>query len=156
MAANTATTAPDVYGPLASQGHNLIGIGDGGSGYAATDLVGTAALPIDPMLEPLGDYGGPTQTMRPLPWSPVINAGDNTDAPATDQRGLPRIVLGFIDIGAVELQPNEFAGPATLPAAAGAPRPKPSMPSSGSSATTRETRGSPRAGEARRQGRAIR
>ena len=46
--------------------------------------------------------------MRPLPGSPVINAGDNTDAPNTDQRGFPRIVLDFIDIGAVELQPSEF------------------------------------------------
>jgi hypothetical protein len=46
--------------------------------------------------------------MRPLPGSPVINAGDNTDAPNTDQRGFPRIVLDFIDIGAVELQLDEF------------------------------------------------
>src|SRR5262249_35934081 len=33
------------------------------------------------------------------------------DAPDTDQRGFPRIVLEFIDIGAVELQPDEFGGP---------------------------------------------
>jgi hypothetical protein len=109
--AQNAGLDPDVSGPLASLGHNLIGDGTGGSGFADTDLVGTAAFPIDPMLEPLGDYGGPTQTMRPLPASPVINAGDNTDAPDTDQRGFPRIVLGFIDIGAVELQPDEFGGP---------------------------------------------
>jgi hypothetical protein len=95
-------------GTFTSGGHNFINDGTGGSGFADTDLVGTAAFPIDPMLEPLGDYGGPTQTMRPLPGSPVINTGDNTDAPDTDQRGFPRIVLGFIDIGAVELQPDEF------------------------------------------------
>src|SRR5262245_27819823 len=46
--------------------------------------------------------------MRPLPGSLAINTGDNTDAPDTDQRGFPRIVLDFIDIGAVELQPDEF------------------------------------------------
>jgi hypothetical protein len=112
LAGNHAPSGPDLAGPLNSQGHNLIGDGTGGSGFADTDLIGTSAFPIDPMLEPLGDYGGPTQTMRPLPTSPVINAGDNTDAPETDQRGFPRIVLGFIDIGAVELQPDEFGGPA--------------------------------------------
>jgi hypothetical protein len=112
LGGNTASESPDVFGLLSrSQGHNLIGIGDGGSGFHPTDLVGTAAFPIDPMLEPLGDYGGRTQTMRPLPGSPVINLGDNTDAPDTDQRGFPRIILGFIDIGAVELQPDEFGGP---------------------------------------------
>ena len=57
--------------------------------FVHTDLVGTPDSPIDPQLEPLGDYGGPTQTMRPLPSSPVINTGDNTDAPDTDQRGFP-------------------------------------------------------------------
>src|SRR5262249_26763013 len=113
--------APDISGLLGSQGHNLIGDGTGGSGFADTDLVGTAEFPIDPMLEPLGDYGGPTQTMRPLPGSPVINLRDNTDAPATHHRGFPRFVLGFIDIGAVELQPDEFGGhtprQSTLPVA---------------------------------------
>jgi hypothetical protein len=108
LAGNSAPTSSDVSGAINSQGHNLIGDGTGGSDFADTDLVGTAAFPIDPQLEPLGDYGGPTQTMRPLPGSPVINAGDNTDAPDTDQRGFPRIVLDFIDIGAVELQPSEF------------------------------------------------
>src|SRR5262249_31236860 len=73
-----------------------------------TDLVGTPDSPIDPQLEPLGDYGGPTLTMRPLPSSPAVDAGDNTDAPDTDQRGFDRIVNGIIDIGSVELQPHEF------------------------------------------------
>jgi hypothetical protein len=117
LAGNTAPTSSDVSGAFSSQGHNLIGDGTGGSGFADTDLVGTADFPIDPQLEPLGDYGGPTQTMRPLPGSLVINAGDNTDAPDTDQRGFPRIVGGFIDIGAVELQPDEFGGPSGSSAA---------------------------------------
>src|SRR5262249_39840609 len=97
--------------------HNLVRDGTGGSGFADTDLVGTTDFPIDPMLEPLGDYGGPTQTMRPLPSSPVINTGDNTDSPDTDQRGLTRILGGFLDIGAVELQPDEFGGPSGSSAA---------------------------------------
>jgi hypothetical protein len=42
--------------------------------------------------------------MALLPGSPALDAGDNTTAPATDQRGLPRIVGGTIDIGAFEVQ----------------------------------------------------
>jgi hypothetical protein len=110
VAADSAPSSPDVAGTLTSLGHNLIGNGSGGSGFTATDLVGTAVAPIDPQLEPLGDYGGPTPTLRPLPTSPVVDAGDNTDAPDTDQRGFDRIVNGTIDIGAVELQPDELGG----------------------------------------------
>jgi hypothetical protein len=98
-----------------SQGHNLIGNGSGGNGFAVTDLVGTTAFPLDSQLAPLGDYGGPTPTMPPSPGSLAFNAGDNADTPDTDQRGLPRIVLGFIDIGAVELQPSEFGDPGEGP-----------------------------------------
>ena len=54
-------------GALNSQGHNLIGDGTGGSGYTSTDLVGTSARPIDPLLGPLQDNGGPTFTMVLLP-----------------------------------------------------------------------------------------
>jgi hypothetical protein len=44
--------------------------------------------------------------MALLPGSPAIDAGDNNNAPAYDQRGpgFPRIVNGAIDIGAFELQ----------------------------------------------------
>ena len=54
-----------------------------------------------PLLAPLGDYGGPTQTMPPLPGSPAIDAGGTTSL-ITDQRGLPRVSTP--DIGAVEYQ----------------------------------------------------
>ncbi len=107
IAGNTAPTAPDVRGPLNSQGHNLIGDGTGGSGYDPTDLVGTAAHPINPRLGPLADNGGPTPTMAPLPGSPALDAGDNAFSPGPyDQRGpgFPRIVNGVIDIGAFESQ----------------------------------------------------
>src|SRR5262249_58020029 len=76
----------DVSGPLASQGHNLIGDGTGGSGFNASDLVGTAQNPIDPKLGPLQDNGGPTKTHALLPGSPAIDAGSNRRAPAWDQR----------------------------------------------------------------------
>src|SRR5438094_4354020 len=55
-------------------------------------------------LGPLQDNGGFTFTHALLCGSPAIDAGDNTDAPETDQRGLPRIFNGVIDIGAYENQ----------------------------------------------------
>ena len=41
------------------------------------NLIGTAAAPIDPLLGPLADNGGPTcNARRCSPGSPAINAGD--------------------------------------------------------------------------------
>ena len=68
----------------------------------------------NPLLAPLGNYGGPTQTMPPLPGSPVIGAGSvSANAFATDQRGYPRLQNGLIDLGAVELQ-SPAANPPVL------------------------------------------
>src|SRR6516165_6935661 len=78
VAVNTAASSPDIAGQVNSQGHNLIGDSTGGSGYDPTDLVGTGQNPIDPMLGPLADNGGPTQTIALLPGSPALNAGDPT------------------------------------------------------------------------------
>ncbi len=62
-----------------------------------------------PDLAPLGDYGGPTPTMIPLPvpGSAVIDAGDNsvTNTCPADQRGFARLVGTAVDIGAVEYDP---------------------------------------------------
>jgi fibronectin-binding autotransporter adhesin len=74
---------------------NTVG-GDIFGSYSGThNLVGG-----NPMLAPLGDYGGPTFTMPPLPGSPAINAGTGSGTPATDQRGFARD--GLHDIGADE------------------------------------------------------
>ena len=91
--------------PFASLGNNLVGETDGSSGWVGSDLTGTSAQPLDPLLAPLGNYGGLTQTMALLPGSPAIDAGNNALIPAgvtTDQRGLARIVNGVVDIGAFE------------------------------------------------------
>lgn len=94
-----------VAGDLGSWGHNLIGNTIFGSGFDSTDL-----LNVNPLLGPLQDNGGPTSTRALLPGSPALDAGDNTDAPPFDQRGLARIVDGngdgtaTIDIGAYEIQ----------------------------------------------------
>jgi fibronectin-binding autotransporter adhesin len=80
---------------------NLIGDGSGISG-GNSNLLGTPEQPIDPLLAPLGDYGGPTSTMALLPGSPAIGEGafNASNVPATDQRGAPRGTV--VDIGAVQ------------------------------------------------------
>jgi hypothetical protein len=115
IAQNTAATGPDVFGSFASGGYNLIGDGTGSTGFTAVgDQVGTAAAPIDPLLNPLADNGGPTQTRALQPGSPAINGGDPAfvltsgpfiGPPFYDQRGISpfnRVSGGIIDIGAFE------------------------------------------------------
>ena len=114
VAGNTASfsnSGPDVAGQFASQGHNLVGKSDGSTGFANGtngDIVGTASAPVDAMLRPLGNYGGPTQTQLPRPTSPAIDAGDDAVlgpplSLATDQRGVMRKIDSHVDIGSVEL-----------------------------------------------------
>ena len=106
VAVNTASTAgPDALGTFASQGNNLIGETDYSHGWIDTDLTGTIADPLNPVLASLGNYGGPTQTAALLPGSPALDAGNSAlipDGVTTDQRGLARIVNSVVDIGAFE------------------------------------------------------
>lgn len=105
---------PDVRGTLTSRGQNLLS-NNANTTITPTigDQIGTPASPINPLLAPLGNYGGPTQTHALLPGSPAINAGNNcvltvngcgasdpTSALTTDQRGIARV--GTVDIGAFE------------------------------------------------------
>ena len=77
-------------------------------------ITGPAPLTNAPDLAPLGNYGGPTQTMPPLPGSPAIGAGSvAANTFSTDQRGYPRTQNGLIDLGAVELQ-SPAANPPVL------------------------------------------
>jgi hypothetical protein len=97
--------AADFDGTANSLGDNLIGDSSGSSGWTTSDFVD-----IDPLLGPLANNGGPTQTHALWPGSPAIDAGNNADPPATDQRGatFARIVNGTIDIGAFESQSFRF------------------------------------------------
>jgi predicted outer membrane repeat protein len=103
VARNTSGLAEqDVAGAFTSGGHNLIGITNGATGFSDGvngDLVGSSAAPLDPLLGALDDARGDTPTLPLLPGSPSIDAAGD-DAPALDQRGLPR--LGRADIGAFE------------------------------------------------------
>jgi sugar lactone lactonase YvrE len=60
----------------------------------------------NPLLSPLGNYGGSTLTMVPLPGSPALRLGNApttyTGGQTVDQRGFPRIINSTIDAGAVQ------------------------------------------------------
>src|SRR6266550_2221128 len=104
IALNSATTGgPDYFtngGELQSTGYNIIGNNaDAVINSQPTDQIGTPTAPIDPVLGPLADNGGPTLTHAIQPGSPAINRGDPA-APPQDQRGYGR--LGVPDVGAFE------------------------------------------------------
>ncbi len=110
----------NVFGAVTSVGFNLVGSTSGSSGWLPSDLTGTAGQPLNALLEPLGSFGGPTQTTPPLPASQALGHGSTALVPAgltTDQRGLPRVVGGGVDIGAVETQPTQAVLTVTAPAA---------------------------------------
>src|SRR5215218_5516859 len=99
VGSNTNTFVP--------KGYNLIGDGNATGAFNQTgDQTGVS----DPKLDPLGSYGGPTQTHRLQSDSPAVDAGPPTDGdpiacppPATDQRGVKRPQGESCDSGAFEL-----------------------------------------------------
>ncbi|MDY6784349.1 MAG: DUF4347 domain-containing protein [Cyanobacteriota bacterium] len=112
VADNTANrSAPDVARnnasrvPITDRGNNLIGIDTTGA-FTTSTLVGSSSTPVDAKLQPLGDYGGSTQTHAILSDSPAFDAGSETLATglSTDQRGETRTSGTAVDIGAFELQ----------------------------------------------------
>jgi len=103
-----------------SSNSNLIG--DATSSGGLTDsannnlvgLDGSGQRPLDEIVSPLADNGGPTATHALAAASLAVDAGDNASALDTsgsllinDQRGsgFLRIVSGTVDIGAFELAP---------------------------------------------------
>ncbi len=101
----SSVIAEDVSGAVVSQGNNLIGDTTGGTGFIASDL-----LNVNPQLGGFANNGGAAYTHSLLSTSPAINAGNNTGAPATDQRGVARPQGAAADIGAYEsgVRPTAF------------------------------------------------
>jgi hypothetical protein len=123
IALNTGHSfAPDVAGTITSQGYNLIGNNKDATIVAQTgDQIGTAGAPINPMLGPLQDNGGPTMTQALLSGSTAIEGGDSGGS-NTDQRGFARPVDSPTivnvgdgsDIGAYEVQADQLPGCSSL------------------------------------------
>ncbi|MEO8196226.1 MAG: CSLREA domain-containing protein [Thermoanaerobaculia bacterium] len=101
----------------ASEGFNLIGSNAGATSVVAAgtpngegDQVGSAAVPIDPLLEPLNNWGiGALATHRPQfsPPSPALDAG-GCPAARGDQRGYGDPALGrrIVDLAAIPDAPG--------------------------------------------------
>ncbi|MBB5038371.1 beta strand repeat-containing protein [Prosthecobacter dejongeii] len=74
-----STTRSDVSGPiLGASSNNLIGSDSDITGIANGtngNILGTAGVPVDPLVGVLSDNGGPTQTHALLQGSPAINVG---------------------------------------------------------------------------------
>ena len=104
---NSASGAPDVQGIVNSNGHNLVGDGEGSAESFGEDEVGIeAASLIDVVLR---DNGGRLPTHSILADSAAIDAGDDIMVPegiTTDQRGgdFDRIQGLAVDIGAYEVR----------------------------------------------------
>lgn len=93
-------------GAFVSLGGNIISTPGGAAGFGAQDQ-----LNVNPVLQPLANYGGPTQTHTVLFGSAAIDRGLNANVTAgvtTDQRGAPRfldgpnLVFNAVDSGAIE------------------------------------------------------
>jgi hypothetical protein len=111
VAGNTADDLGNDEGSAVSD-HSIIGVV--APGFVVTDAGGTI-FGVDPMLGPLTDNGGPTQTHELLAGSPAIDTGP-VPVPTFagnefDQRGngFARVVAGTVDIGAFEVQAPEPA-----------------------------------------------
>lgn len=106
---NPDVTASDINGDsvaINSLGYNLIGAADGLKGLVASDLRGTLASRLDPMVAAIADNGGLTWSIALQPGSPAIDAGGLTSAEGAtslDQRGVIRPQGASADIGAYEV-----------------------------------------------------
>jgi len=112
---STAATRDDISGAVVNtSSYNLIGDGTGMSGITNgtnNNQVGSGASPINALLGPLANNGGPTETHALLTGSPAIDTGSNAAAPTADQRGVLRPYNGTADKGAYEL--NDAVPPDT-------------------------------------------
>jgi hypothetical protein len=99
-----STSGSNCWGTLLDSGYNLSS--DPSAGFYAPGSLNNT----DPVLGPLGNYGGATLTLPLLAGSPAIDGGNTATAPATDQRGHARPYGAAADIGAFESSPPYFVG----------------------------------------------
>lgn len=112
---NNSASGPndDCEGTLNSLGDNIVFVPTGCAGLGGDDITGT-----NPLLGPLQNNGGRTDTRALLIGSVAINGGGLAPCEALDQRGLLRPQDTACDIGAYEYFPSCPAIsllPATLP-----------------------------------------
>jgi hypothetical protein len=100
---------------LIGDGTHMIGLTNGVNG----NLVGSAAVPINPRLGPLQDNGGPTMTHALLAGSPALNAGNQSQLGVADQRGVVR--AGGVNIGAYQASASAFVVTVSGTVTAGTP-----------------------------------
>jgi CSLREA domain-containing protein len=104
---NCGRNGSNGFQDLTAHGGNLEDDPAASCGFSTStgDVVGANA-----MLAALASNGGPTETLLPLPGSPLLRAAGACEDPATsssltiDQRGDPRPAGGPCDIGAVQVQ----------------------------------------------------
>ena len=85
----------DLWGTITDGGYNLCS--DRTAAFSATG----SHNKTNPLLGPLAENGGPTETMAPLPGSPALEA-ISSGFPPVDQRGVSRPQGPLADIGAYE------------------------------------------------------
>jgi hypothetical protein len=109
-----SNTGGNTNGALISLGNNIDSQNTAGFSGPG-DQINT-----DPLLGTLGYYGGPTKTHALLAGSPAIDAGDNSGAPAEDQRGYIRPADGdgdsvaVVDVGAYEVASGNDPGAVSI------------------------------------------
>lgn len=100
---NPSDCSVDGNSQISSNDFNVIG-NSGLCGDIASGGNSTVNSSAELALLELSNQGGSTQTLVPLPGSPLLDAARNEDCPETDQRGFLRPINKQCDIGAVEMR----------------------------------------------------
>ncbi|HKI85836.1 MAG TPA: choice-of-anchor Q domain-containing protein [Thermoanaerobaculia bacterium] len=106
---DTAGTGPEVLNYGGATTTTAYSVVQGGCGAISGANCGSGNLSTDPLLGPVQNNGGLTQTMELLSGSSAIDTGDDTACPVTDQRLVTRPQDGdmngsaICDIGAYEV-----------------------------------------------------
>ncbi|MFN8534783.1 MAG: choice-of-anchor Q domain-containing protein [Dehalococcoidia bacterium] len=109
---NPASGTISTAGPLTlsnsivAQNSGIVCVGAGakllaGKNFLPDATCGIGNDPLNPLLGPLADNGGPTLTQALLTGSPAINTANSCPASGVDQRGVPRGAP--CDVGAYEV-----------------------------------------------------